>query len=128
MHTSISASLLLTLLTACMGLPSAIARPYEGYVLTFELMPDNDGNVIDCKLRRATHYSSNELQDPAEFHGSAALLQDACSTFSHWKVDVRRDSRGHLQTADAPWPCFVRDYAPDKIECHAFGRERVPVD
>ena len=128
MRLSISSSLLLTLLAACVGQLTAIARPYEGYVLAFELMPDNDGNVVNCKLRRATHYSSKELEDPADFHGSPTLLESACSTFSHWKVDVRRDARGHVQTADAPWPCFVRDDTPDKIECHASGRERVPID
>jgi len=128
MRLSISSSLLFALLAACVWQPAAIAKPYEGYVLSFELMPDDDGNVVDCKLRRAKHYSSKDLQDPADFHGSPALLGRACSTFSHWKVDVRRDDRGHIQTADAPWPCFVRDDTPDKIECHPSGPERVPVD
>src|SRR5215469_15592297 len=128
MQISTSTLLVLTLLATCIGQPAAVGRPYEGYVLAFELVPDNDGNVVDCKLRRAAHYSSKELQDPSDFHGPAALLQDACSTFSHWKVDVRRDDQGHLQPADAPWPCFVRDATPDKIECHASARERAPID
>src|SRR4051812_12383098 len=106
MRLHVSLSLLLTLLATCMGQPSAIARPYEGYVLAFELMPDNDGNVVDCKLRRATHYSPKELQDPTAFHGSATLLETACSTFGHWKLDVRRNVQGSIQTVDAPWPCF----------------------
>lgn len=123
-----SSSLFLSLLTLCVGQSTAIARPYQGYVLAFELTPDEAGNVVDCKLRRAVHYSATELQDPADAHASAALLEKACSTFSRWKADVHRDRQGGILPADAPWPCFIRDDTPGEIECHSSGHERVPVD
>src|SRR6185369_11414352 len=107
---------------------TAHARPYQGYVLKFELTPDNGGNVVNCTLRRATHYSANGVQDPADFIASAVLIQDGCSTFSHWKLEVRRDRRGNIEPTDAPWPCLVRDDTPDKVDCHPSGRERVPID
>jgi hypothetical protein len=128
MRRSISPSLPLALLALFVGQLTAIARPYQGYVLAFELTPDDGGNVVDCKLRRATHYSPKEVQDPADFHASAALLQKACSTFSHWKVEVRRDRRGGIQPVDAPWQCLARDDTPDEIDCHPPQRERVPID
>jgi len=107
---------------------TAHARPYQGYVLKFELTPDNDGNVVNCTLRRATRYAADGVQDPADFIAPAVLIQDACSTFSHWKLEVRRDRRGNIEPADAPWPCFVRDDTPDKVDCHPSGRQRVPID
>jgi len=105
---------------------TAHARPYQGYVLKFELTPDNDGNVVNCTLRRATHYASNEVQDPADFIASAVLIQSACSAFSRWKLEVRRDRRGNIEPADAPWTCLVRDDTPDEVDCHP--PERVPID
>ena len=107
---------------------TAHAMPYQGYVLKFELTPDNDGNVVNCTLRRATRYAADGVQDPADFIAPAVLIQDACSTFSHWKLEVRRDRRGNIEPADAPWPCFVRDDTPDKVDCHPSGRQRVPID
>ena len=127
MRISIPLSLLLLPLALCLGQSSSMARPYQGYVLAFELTPDDDGNVTDCKLRGATHYSAGEVKDAADLRPSASLLESACSTFSRWKVvEVHRDRRGVIQTVDAPWPCFIRDDAPDKIDCHPSGR--VPVD
>jgi hypothetical protein len=128
MRVPISLPLLLLLLAVCVQ-STVIARPYQGYVLLFELTPDNEGNVIDCKLGRAMHYSPNEFEDRVDSHASAALLQNACATFSHWKIiEVSRNRQGEIQPVDAPWPCFIRDDAPDKIDCHPSGRERVPVD
>jgi len=128
MRRFITSSMPLVLLALCVGQPTAIARPYQGYVLAFELTPDDRGNVMDCKLRRATHYSLKDVQDPADFHASPALLQKACSTFSHWKVEVYRDRRGDIQPVDAPWHCLVRDHAPDEIDCHPPPHERVAID
>jgi len=50
MHLSIFSSLLFELLVVCVWQPTALAKPYEGYVLAFELMPDDDGNVVDCNF------------------------------------------------------------------------------
>jgi len=128
MRFSTSSLVLVTALAHCVGLPTAFARPYQGYVLRFELTPDDDGNVVKCTLRRTTHYSPTEVQDPADFHPSTILLKNACSTFSRWKLEVIRDRRGSIQPADAPWSCLIRDDAPDKIDCHPSGHERVPID
>ena len=118
---------LLTLLALGAG-QVAIARPYQGYALAFDLTPDEDGNVVDCKFRRATHYARSEVRDYADFHPSAALIQKACLTFSHQKLDVLRDRRGNILATDAPWPCLIRDDAPNEIDCHPSQRKRVPID
>jgi len=129
MRIPIYLSLLLALPALCANPSTAIARPFQGYVLLFQLTPDEEGNVIDCKVAGATHYSLSEFQDRVDPHASDLLLKDACSTFSHWKVvEVPRDRQGKVQPVDAPWPCFIRDDAPDKIDCHPSGRERVPID
>ena len=107
---------------------TAHARPYQGYVLTFELIPDNHGNVVNCAFRKATHYASHGVQDRSDFKPAAPLLKDACSSFSHWKLEVRRDRRGNIEPVDAPWACLVRDDTPEQIDCHPSSRERVPTN
>jgi len=128
MHRAISSSLLFALAFICIGQPDAIARPYRGYVLVFELTPDEGGNVVGCKLRKATHYTAEEISGATDFAFPDALLQEACASFRHRKVEVQYDRRNVIQPTDAPWFCLVRDDAPGEIDCHPSGRERVPVD
>jgi len=127
-HPLISSSLLFALAAICLAQPNAIARPFRGYVLVFELTPDQKGNVVDCQLRRATHYTAEEVRSVANLALPDALLQDACSSFRGRKLDVQYDRRGVIEPTDAPWPCLIRDDAPGEIDCHPSGRERALVD